>query len=277
VIVVDDASDDASALKVIEDARDDRIRRLRFESPRGMAGARNAGVEAAAGELVAFLDDDDLWAPDKLARQLRAIAGDAQFAYSAVVGVNDVCQPMAVFPAPEPHRLGERLLGVNAIPAGPSNVIVSRRALGEISGFDERMGLLADWDLWIRLADAFAGAADPAITVAYVHHSENYSLSRDDEARADFALLKRKHAARRAALGVRLGEAEFARWFAGTRRRAGDRRGAARLYLRAARATRSLADLGRAAIAATGVPAPRRPITPPPWLKSCPRIEPPRR
>jgi glycosyltransferase involved in cell wall biosynthesis len=277
VIVVDDASDDASALTIIEQARDNRVHHLRFESPRGMAGVRNAGIEAAAGELVAFLDDDDLWAPDKLVRQLRTIAGDAQFAYSGVVSVNDVCRPIAVFRAPEPARLAERLLSENAIPAGPSNVVVTRRALEETSGFDERMGPLADWDLWIRLAGAFAGASEAAVSVAYVHHGENHSLGADDEARGDFDRLKRKHAAAREALGVRLGEAEFVRWVAGTRRRAGDRRGAARLYMHSARAGPSVTDLGRAAIAAAGIPAPRRRIGSVAWLQPCPGLELPNR
>ena len=66
VIVVDDGSTDATP--VVAAAYGDRIRHLRHENV-GPAATRNRGLRAAAGELVAFLDADDLWHADKLARQ----------------------------------------------------------------------------------------------------------------------------------------------------------------------------------------------------------------
>ena len=66
VIVVDDGSPDASAEIA---SRIEGVRVLR-QDHRGVAAARNAGVEAASGELIAFLDQDDEWSPEKLARQV---------------------------------------------------------------------------------------------------------------------------------------------------------------------------------------------------------------
>ena len=51
---------------------DGRVRLLRNDRPQGVAAARNRGIAEAAGEWLGFCDDDDLWAPDKLARQLQA-------------------------------------------------------------------------------------------------------------------------------------------------------------------------------------------------------------
>jgi O-antigen/teichoic acid export membrane protein len=68
VLVVDDGSSDGTA-DVVTRFQDPRVRLLRQEQ-RGVAGARNSGLREASGELVAFLDHDDVWFPDKLAIQL---------------------------------------------------------------------------------------------------------------------------------------------------------------------------------------------------------------
>ena len=76
VIVVDEAStDDTAALLAALD--DPRVRVIRHGEALGLSAARNHGAAEANGDWLAFIDDDDLWAPDKLARQLRA-AEDAR-------------------------------------------------------------------------------------------------------------------------------------------------------------------------------------------------------
>ena len=62
VIVVDDASTDGTPA-VLDAVADERVRTIRHPERRGVAAARNIGVDAAVGRWVAFLDDDDLWAP----------------------------------------------------------------------------------------------------------------------------------------------------------------------------------------------------------------------
>lgn len=70
VIVVDDGSTDETA-DVLARNFGSRIHLLRMPTRRGAGAARNAGVRVASGELVAFLDDDDLWLPGKLDAELR--------------------------------------------------------------------------------------------------------------------------------------------------------------------------------------------------------------
>lgn len=69
VIVVDDGSRDETAA-VLAIVADSRLRILRHETNRGAAAARNTGIRAARGRLIAFLDSDDTWMPDKLALQV---------------------------------------------------------------------------------------------------------------------------------------------------------------------------------------------------------------
>ena len=72
VVVVDDGSRDGTAdwLRSLDDPR---VRVLRNETAIGTGAARNRGLHEVTADLVAFVDDDDLWAPDKLARQVAAI------------------------------------------------------------------------------------------------------------------------------------------------------------------------------------------------------------
>ena len=81
VIVVDDASTDATVAR-LEAEFVTRIRVLRLEHRRGPGGARNAGVQFARGEFVAFLDSDDVWLPGKFDADLRVFA---QFSFAEVV------------------------------------------------------------------------------------------------------------------------------------------------------------------------------------------------
>jgi glycosyltransferase involved in cell wall biosynthesis len=81
VIVVDDASTDAT-VEVLEASFGSRVRLLRLEHRRGPGGARNAGARLARGELVGFLDSDDVWLPGKLAAELEVLG---QFPEAEVV------------------------------------------------------------------------------------------------------------------------------------------------------------------------------------------------
>ena len=71
VIVVDEASTDDTPA-VLAAIGDTALRVIRHDAPRWLAAARNSGAAEAQGEWLAFLDDDDLWAPDKLVRQIQA-------------------------------------------------------------------------------------------------------------------------------------------------------------------------------------------------------------
>jgi len=157
VIVVDDASVDGTA-----DAVDERfvqagepVQLIRREVSGGAPGpARNAGLRAARTRWVAFLDDDDLWAPGKLRAQLVALAEQPEARWSAVgcVAVDDELRITKAIRMHATDDLAGSFLLENQIPGSPSGVVVDRELALRIGGFDEDAANIEDWDMWLRLA-----------------------------------------------------------------------------------------------------------------------------
>ena len=238
VAIVDDGSSDETAERVAA-LGDRRVRPIRHEVSRHVAAARNAGISAARGDWIAFLDDDDLWAPDKLRAQLGAAAArKADFAWCSGLVVDARCSILETWPAREPDEILGLLLRGNWMPAGASNVIARRELVRELGGFDEELRHFADWDLWIRLAAAGRGAACPDPLVAYVRHSQNMILTDPRGVVRELRALAAKHRAAADRYGVRPDrvlpdQAGVFRWLGASQARAGRRARAAAYYLRA--------------------------------------------
>jgi glycosyltransferase involved in cell wall biosynthesis len=246
VVVVDDGSRDETAAELGE-VGDERLRVVRHERPRGVALARNRGIAEARGEWVAFLDDDDLWSPRKLRNQLDASAGaSADFAYSAVVAVDEKIRVTRALPFPRPDELLRLELRQNAVPAGGSNVMVRADLVRRLGGFDERLYHLADWDLWVRLADTASAAASPEVDVAYVEHGLNMHMSELGRIRREFKYLVQKHLELNRREGIDFDLRGFDLWMAWAHRRSGHPHRAAWLYLRSGLLHRSPKNLARA-------------------------------
>ena len=227
VIVVDDDSRpalDASSLA-------DEVIVLRQRG--GVAKARNLAVRQASGDWIAFLDDDDAWAPDHVHRVLCAVRErNAEFGYSSTVSIDLTGGPSVVRPAPEPAALIEGLLRGNAI-GTPSCVMMRRSLFDEVGGFDPELSVLADWDLWIRMATVACGATSRAATAAYTIHAQNMSSNLPQLLR-EFEILKQRYGAR-CAEGWSFGEPSMPRWMAELYRRQHAPCTAARWYLRSAK------------------------------------------
>jgi glycosyltransferase involved in cell wall biosynthesis len=144
--------DDASAEPVVLPA-DERVRLIRLEPPaRGPAAARNAGLAATTGELVAFLDDDDVWLPGKLARQVEALVAAGPGTVMVASGFELWDGERLVASALPPPDLNSG--GLLAHPCVcPSAALARREAIVLVGGFDESLIRVEDWDLWLRLAD----------------------------------------------------------------------------------------------------------------------------
>ena len=225
---------------------------LRHPRALGVAAARNGGLEQVETEWVAFLDDDDLWAPGKLERQLAVAAAErADFVWCGVVVVDARRRPVGIVAAADPGALLPRLLRTNTI-GSPSAVLVRTELVRAVGGFDEELALLADWDLWLRLAAAGRGAASPELLVAYTEHAGNMTVAAHGEVARELARMAGTHAPLLRRYGGRLGGAELQRWNVGGRRRGGGRLGAARDYLVAGVRGRDAGSLARAPAALLG-------------------------
>jgi glycosyltransferase involved in cell wall biosynthesis len=237
VVVVDDGSSDGTA-DAVAGLGDARVRLIRHRLPLGVAVARNAGAGAARGAWVALLDDDDLWAPDKLIRQLQAAsAAEAGWVYAGVVEVDAEGRLLGGGPPPSPEALLAGLRRRNLMPAGSSNVVVRSDLLSESGGFDPRLRHLADWDLWLRLAGLGPPACVPAPLVAYRLHHGQATLDTTGML-AEASALEARHGADRTAI---------LRWAAWSHLRTGRRLAALRAYAGAVLAG-DVASLARAAV-----------------------------
>ncbi len=247
VIVVDDGSTDETPERLAS-IDDPRLVVVRHDVSRGVARARNAGIEAARGRWVSFLDDDDLWAPEKLAAQLRAAqAVDATFAYAGGGGLDASHRFLFGVAPPDPETVRDALLRWNVIWCGCSNVVARADVVQALGGFDENLFQLADWDLWIRLALAGRAAAAPHILVGYVMHEESMLLTDRRDVFPEIEYLAEKHRAAHEAYGIELDRALFSRWVARGHRRAGRRMRAVRTYATGAVRHRDAGALVRAA------------------------------
>ena len=228
VIVVDEGSSDETPAR-LEAIADDRVRCLRNDVPTGVARARNRGMAEARGEWVAFLDDDDFWAPLKLRAQLDACAAlGASFSYTGLVTTDpELARRRVSLPFPA-AGLERKILDMNVV-GPPSSVIVRRSILDEVGGFDPEFSILADWDMWIRIAARAPAAACERPLTGYLSHPGNMHLDAEGSI-AEFRRLRVKHAALAESLGVGMGGAGWWAWIAGSFRRSGHRFRAAGLY-----------------------------------------------
>lgn len=174
VIVIDDGSTDETP--EVMKRYGAPVRYLRQENA-GVAAARNRGIAESRGRYIAFLDADDTWFPEKLERQMAALAGSggARACYSAFLEVKDDLSPVGVRRSDRRgSAIEDLLLRGNVI--GSICTVVAERALFEsVGGFDPVLSQCADWDMWVRLAaeTEFVYLDEPLVT--YRQHGSNMS------------------------------------------------------------------------------------------------------
>jgi len=178
VIVVDDASEDGTA-EVIARLGDPRLRLLRRSRHEGAARAWNAAIAEARGEWIAFLDSDDEWLPEKLARQLACARNAASVIYCRYYRQNtDGARALLpTRPLAEGDVLDE-LLARTAVPT-TSGYVVRRCALLEVGGFDETLASGQDYNLLLKLASVshrFAAVQEPL----FIKHNHSGRQIRTD-------------------------------------------------------------------------------------------------
>lgn len=192
VIVVNDGSTDDTAAVLA--GYGDAVRVV-SQANGGMSSARNAGIRAARGELIAFLDSDDWWLPGKLRRQVELMREAPEVGFcSAAARVEDPQGRLVNLWACEAWVgpfLVQRFQSHGGI-AGGSSALVVRRALFDRAGvYDEGLGGAEDADLWIRLAAVSEYACIPDILVVVLRRPDSVSRNVEGMRRGAIRMLKK--------------------------------------------------------------------------------------
>ena len=192
VIVVDDGSTDETDSVIASFG--DRIRSVR-QANRGLPAARNAGIAATGGDLVAFLDADDTWEPTKSRKQIAYL--DDRPACGLVF-----CD---VYRMDESGRRLEPILGAHA-PAVPTGrclehlflgnfvlvpgVTMRRAVLDRVGAFDESLRSVEDYDLWLRAAEVSEIGFIPEPLASWRDRPGQMSRNRDRMLACEVAVLE---------------------------------------------------------------------------------------
>jgi glycosyltransferase involved in cell wall biosynthesis len=239
-LVVDDGEGQETGI-LLRQVGDPRIRLLRNSGSPGVSGARNSGIAAATGRWISFLDDDDLWAPSKLAAQLAvADKSGAGWVYAGDVICDRDLRVRSGAPPPSPEQMVAELRRHNAVPAGASNVMVRRELVERVGRFDAELRTSEDWDLWLRLAATGLPACVPRPLVALRMHGGMASRA-VDRMLADIEIIAQRH-------GIPVDRPRHQRWAAWMCLEDGRRGAALRHYFRAIMAG-DVASFGRAVVA----------------------------
>ncbi len=174
VIVVNDGGDDVENI-VLSFRQDLNIKYLRHSKVKGVAAARNTGINASTGKYIAYLDDDDVYYSNHLSVLVEALESSGysvaytdSYKISHNIGAEqDVLAEKSV---PYSNDFdSEQLLVSNYIPT--LNICHRANVLKDSGLFDESLKYHEDWDLWIRLSFKYRFLHIPAITAAWKKHA----------------------------------------------------------------------------------------------------------
>ena len=183
LIIIDDGSTDSTKDMCKQYLRDPRV--VYFYQPNGgPANARNAGIKASSGEFVCFLDDDDIWKPNKLQRQVDFIRDR----------LNDVDKWGMVFTWVElidaqgniigyrgHHEEGSiyKILFYEYTIDATSSVLIKREVFNKVGLFDESFRNCQDWDMWLRIAKEYLIFPIKEYLVQHREHTNRISANNE--------------------------------------------------------------------------------------------------
>jgi glycosyltransferase involved in cell wall biosynthesis len=180
LIVVDDGSTDGT--RGVAEGFGAPVR-LVTQAHAGAYAARNTGLRHARGELVAFIDSDDAWLPDKLAAQVPLmrrpevglVFGDAVHVTAPRENAPRTGRTSFVVSPPRRGRVAERFAWCNFVPT--CTVLARRRCLEEVGGFSEASEVSADYLAWFRIALRHELDYVDQVVAEYTVHAEGISFA----------------------------------------------------------------------------------------------------
>ena len=179
-IVVDDASKDDTR-SVVQGISDSRLVYLRHDSSKHASASRNTGINAATGDYIAFLDDDDEWMQEKIKRQVNLLnSGDDNV--GMVYCWMEYCDDEKTISYRKPELAGyifRETLSKQPI-GNSSTLLVRKKVIDEIGGFDETLPRGNDGDFIRRVCQKYSVLYVPKVLVRiYIEHGHSRITSND--------------------------------------------------------------------------------------------------
>ncbi|ARV62241.1 glycosyl transferase family A [Nostocales cyanobacterium HT-58-2] len=190
ILVINDGSTD-STLEILKSISDTRLKIFSYPNA-GLAASRNRGMALADGEYVSFIDADDIWTPDKLDSQIKALEEHANCAVA--YSWTDYIDTHGKF-----LKSGRRttvtgdvyskLLLYNFLENG-SNPLIRGDALKAVGGFDESLAAAEDWDMWLRLAALYHFVCVKKVQILYRVSANSMSTHLNRQEAASFKVIE---------------------------------------------------------------------------------------
>jgi len=171
IIIIDDGSTDATAA-IIERFNGDKIKYI-YQSHKGRSSARNKGVAKSNGDYIAFLDSDDVWLPEKLAIQVKAMDDTPKCglaytdAFMEDINGDNIEQRSKKYSCPSGDVFAQ-LYNWNFISTSTS--MIRREIVDSCGLFNEEFGGAEDYDLWLRIAAKHEILFIDKILARYCYH-----------------------------------------------------------------------------------------------------------
>lgn len=174
VIVVDDGSTDETWEVIAKYPQITVIRQHR----EGVSVARNKGAMAASGDYLAFLDSDDMWAPQKIEKQVQKFLNNPDLGAVTVgtIHIDSHGNQMYIDLQGEEGHLAEKILLFHRPNIYPSGMMITREAFERVGGFDPNLSTAADLDFAFRVAHYYPYGHIPEALCYYRHHGANMHL-----------------------------------------------------------------------------------------------------
>ncbi|WP_263834160.1 glycosyltransferase family 2 protein [Salinibacter sp.] len=160
ILVVEDGTD-SGVEAWLERGKHSTVQYIRHDRNKGLAAARNTGLERASGDYIAYLDDDDQWHRDRLKKQvalLQQLPRDQRDQVGVVYSLHETKYPDGTIVSSEGNcnegQLRDAIVKQEKLTTPPSSFLFRMTALKNIGGFDEQLSSSIDHDIWMALADA---------------------------------------------------------------------------------------------------------------------------
>ena len=190
IVIVNDGSTDASHEKVLPYLHLPNLQYVEQQN-KGVAAARNAGIRAATGELIAFLDQDDLWLPDKLAGQVAYLSKnpDVLLVHANQGHIDENGEAVEIdWPTDACGNCFREMFVQNRIAV--LTVLMRRECFEKVGFFNEKLSGSDDYEMWLRVArQAPIGYLNQRVAL-YRFHGSNVSRDHFKMTRTDFAAIQ---------------------------------------------------------------------------------------